>query len=199
MTMTIKELRKQTGLSQSQFAKKFHLNVRTLQTWEQNTRPTPEYVIFLIKSIINNKEDVAMTGKLSIRSMRCLDENLTYDLFRSEICHMLNYYKDLAFVEIILRHDFIGVFWKKHWYAKAFYTLSILDYLSDQYDMPYFAAYDQIRSQKLSQPQFPQDINILEKLGNNAKKTAIKECQNSPIGKYFYKYNIVEWSIYDVI
>ena len=50
--MTIKELRKQTGLSQSQFARKFHLNVRTLQTWEQNTRPTPEHVIYLISSIL---------------------------------------------------------------------------------------------------------------------------------------------------
>ena len=50
--MTIKELRKQTGLSQSQFARKFHLNVRTLQTWEQNTRPTPEYVIYLISSVL---------------------------------------------------------------------------------------------------------------------------------------------------
>ncbi len=60
--MTIKELRTQTGLSQSQFAKKFHLNVRTLQTWEQNTRPTPEYVIFLINSVLeyenlNNYEE----------------------------------------------------------------------------------------------------------------------------------------------
>ena len=55
--MTIKELRTQTGLSQAKFAKKFHLNVRTLQTWEQNTRPTPEYVIYLISSVLQYERE----------------------------------------------------------------------------------------------------------------------------------------------
>lgn len=51
--MTILELRqKKTGLSQSQFAKRFHLNVRTVQTWEQGTRKTPDYVIWLITKVI---------------------------------------------------------------------------------------------------------------------------------------------------
>lgn len=56
--MTIKELRTQTGLSQAKFAKKFHLNVRTLQTWEQNTRPTPEYVIYLISSVLQYEQKI---------------------------------------------------------------------------------------------------------------------------------------------
>ena len=61
--MTILELRQKTGLSQSQFAKRFHLNVRTVQTWEQGTRKTPDYVIWLItrvlelEKIINVKRD----------------------------------------------------------------------------------------------------------------------------------------------
>ena len=46
--MTILELRQKTGLSQGQFAERFHLNVRTVQTWEQGTRKTPDYVIWLI-------------------------------------------------------------------------------------------------------------------------------------------------------
>jgi putative transcriptional regulator len=61
--MTILELRQKTGLSQSKFAKRFHLNVRTVQTWEQGTRKTPDYVIWLItrvielEKIINVKRD----------------------------------------------------------------------------------------------------------------------------------------------
>ena len=54
--MTILELRKKTGLSQSQFAKRFHLNVRTVQTWEQGTRKTPDYVIWLIARVIELEE-----------------------------------------------------------------------------------------------------------------------------------------------
>lgn len=54
--MTILELRQKTGLSQSQFAKRFHLNVRTVQTWEQGTRKTPDYVIWLITRVIELEE-----------------------------------------------------------------------------------------------------------------------------------------------
>ena len=54
--MTILELRQKTGLSQSQFAKRFHLNVRTVQTWEQGTRKTPDYVIWLITRVIKLEE-----------------------------------------------------------------------------------------------------------------------------------------------
>lgn len=55
---TIKQLRQQTGLSQSQFAKKFHINVRTLQRWEQGQTPTPDYVVFMISRIIELEEEV---------------------------------------------------------------------------------------------------------------------------------------------
>lgn len=44
------------GLSQGQFAKRFHLNVRTVQTWEQDTRKTPDYVIWLIARVIELEE-----------------------------------------------------------------------------------------------------------------------------------------------
>ena len=54
--MTILELRQKAGLSQSQFAKRFHLNVRTVQTWEQGTRKTPEYVIWLIERVMELEE-----------------------------------------------------------------------------------------------------------------------------------------------
>ena len=56
--MTILELRQKTGLSQSQFAKYFHLNVRTVQTWEQGTRKTPDYVIWLITRVIELEEKI---------------------------------------------------------------------------------------------------------------------------------------------
>ena len=54
---TIKELRDSLGLSQSKFAEKFYLSVRTLQNWEQGYRETPAYVIKLIKRIIELEEE----------------------------------------------------------------------------------------------------------------------------------------------
>ena len=62
MLMTILELRQKTELSQSQFAKRFHLNVRTVQTWEQGTRKTPDYVIWLIARVIELEEMINAKG-----------------------------------------------------------------------------------------------------------------------------------------
>lgn len=61
---TIKQLRQQTGLSQSQFAKKFHINVRTLQRWEQGQTPTPDYAVFMVGRIIELEEEVEWIKRL---------------------------------------------------------------------------------------------------------------------------------------
>ena len=55
--MTIKELRKRTGLSQSKFAERFSLNLRTLQSWESNDyRQAPRLVINLISEILDMQD-----------------------------------------------------------------------------------------------------------------------------------------------
>lgn len=51
-TITIKELRESTGLSQSKFAEKYHIPVGTLQHWEQGVRKPPEYVEYLLNCLI---------------------------------------------------------------------------------------------------------------------------------------------------
>lgn len=50
--MTIKEIRERTGLSQSQFAKRYGISVRTLQGWETGKRP-PEYVLSLLERCVS--------------------------------------------------------------------------------------------------------------------------------------------------
>ncbi len=61
--MTIKELRTRTGLSQSQFAEKFHISVRTLQRWEQDQNRVPEYVPYMIKRILDMEKRLSEYGK----------------------------------------------------------------------------------------------------------------------------------------
>ncbi|MBR6384068.1 MAG: helix-turn-helix domain-containing protein [Lachnospiraceae bacterium] len=48
----IKELRKETGLSQSKFAAKFGIPVRTLQQWEQGISAPPEYLVRMMVYIM---------------------------------------------------------------------------------------------------------------------------------------------------
>lgn len=54
--ITILELRKQTGLSQSQFANRFHLSIRAVQSWEQGKRNTPDHVLYMIQKILEYEE-----------------------------------------------------------------------------------------------------------------------------------------------
>lgn len=51
--MKIKELRDLTGMSQSQFAAYFGISVRTIQQWEQERRQPPEYLVGLLKRILD--------------------------------------------------------------------------------------------------------------------------------------------------
>lgn len=59
--MNIKEIREITGLSQSKFAEKYQLPVRTLQDWEIGRRNPPIYVISLLERVV--KEDFYIKKK----------------------------------------------------------------------------------------------------------------------------------------
>ena len=48
----IKQLRKNTGLSQSKFSAKFGIPVRTLQQWEQGVSAPPEYLVRMMAYIL---------------------------------------------------------------------------------------------------------------------------------------------------
>ena len=56
-SIAILELRKQTRLSQSQFAKEFHIQLKTLQSWEQGWRNTPECILYMIQRILELESD----------------------------------------------------------------------------------------------------------------------------------------------
>ena len=49
--MTIKQIRKLTGLSQSKFAEAYGVPLRTLQGWEMG-RPVPPFVLHLLERIV---------------------------------------------------------------------------------------------------------------------------------------------------
>ena len=53
--MSIKEMRNQTGLSQSKFSGMFDIPVATLKDWEQGRRNPPFYVVNMIKMILEHK------------------------------------------------------------------------------------------------------------------------------------------------
>ena len=49
----IKNLRRETGLTQREFAKRYHIkNLATLTHWEQGISKPPDYVVFLLSRVI---------------------------------------------------------------------------------------------------------------------------------------------------
>lgn len=62
--MSVKELRIATGFSQAKFADMFRIPVGTLAHWEQGIRKPPEYVVFMMKSIL------LQSGKISLEEER---------------------------------------------------------------------------------------------------------------------------------
>lgn len=50
--MDILAERKKLKLSQSEFASYFHIPLKTLQNWEQHVRMPPDYVVWMIRRIL---------------------------------------------------------------------------------------------------------------------------------------------------
>lgn len=48
----IKALREITGLTQKQFAEKYHISYRNIQNWEEGHRKCPEWVLYLLERLI---------------------------------------------------------------------------------------------------------------------------------------------------
>ena len=53
---TIKELRAQTGMSQRAFAERFGIPVRTVEQWCTGKRQPPEYVVAMIRTILEYEQ-----------------------------------------------------------------------------------------------------------------------------------------------
>jgi putative transcriptional regulator len=49
---TIKEIRNDTGLSQSKFGEKFHIPTINISNWEQGVHKPPSYVVYMIEHIL---------------------------------------------------------------------------------------------------------------------------------------------------
>lgn len=56
--MTVKDLRKRTGLSQSKFASKFHIHPMNISHWERGDRTPPEYVIYMMNAILDLEDEL---------------------------------------------------------------------------------------------------------------------------------------------
>jgi len=55
--MTIKEIRQTTGLSQKQFAERYHLSKRQIESWEQGRRKVPKFILWALTILTGNDRE----------------------------------------------------------------------------------------------------------------------------------------------
>ncbi len=129
------------------------------------------------------------------------NNRMSFDHFRSEMCHILKELGDYVFIQNINSKNVIDSCWENEWEAEALYLLAMMDYLSDLHCLSKCADYDKYRKYKLKEPLFPGGILMMDKVmpDKHIKEKTIEDLKNNQLAQYFLKYNIIEGDIRDVI
>jgi hypothetical protein len=124
-----------------------------------------------------------------------MEKRITFELYKSAICHEVKNKGDLQFIEDILLSDQIINLFNKKWYRECLYLLAMVDYLSKENGIPLYNRYNFIRNTKLKEIIYPVGIILLSFIYNNnePKERSLKEAIPE-----FLKYNIVEAEIRNV-
>lgn len=120
---------------------------------------------------------------------------LSFEAFKSNVCHMVKDMGDVDFIVNILQSDDISCYWNKMWYREAFYLLAMVDYLSRVNDIPLCTKYNEIRSRTLDKTIYPRDIEMAARLFPSLDVKEQCKCEAIP---EFMRFNIVESEIRNV-
>ena len=141
--------------------------------------------------------DMSMESLIAPAVQRAEEERRrpSFELFKSNTCHMVKDMGDIPFIIQLLETDQIRTLYEKKWYPEALYLLAMLDYLSRENQVPICTNYNDIRTAKLQRPVYPSSVVILCKtLRSNAPK---EECYRMAIPE-FLRFNIVESEVRNV-
>lgn len=118
-----------------------------------------------------------------------MQESISFELFKSNVCHRVKDIGDIPFVIETLRFDEIRSYHNRKQYPQAFYLLAMVDYLSRENGLPLCNAYSDMRKQKLAAPLYPQSVLAMAKVTEDdavlaeSFKNAIPEFKNFNIAE----------------
>ena len=118
-----------------------------------------------------------------------------FETFKSNVCHLVKDKGDIDFIIDILKSGKIRDYWNREWYPESFYLLAMVDYLSKENGLPLCREYDDIRNCTLSEPLYPRDIMLMEKLDSSLD---MREQSREEAIPEFMRFNIVESEIRNV-
>lgn len=154
---------------------------------------TAETVYKLAKAL-----DTTVEGLLDAAAMDAIRQEgrLSFELFRSQVCHRVKEKGDIDWMIYILQTDEIRILFERQWYPEAFYNLAMLDYLSRLHNIERCANYDDIRSCKLKETIYPAYVSLMAKRKKNTKE--LKELKERAIPEFLH-FNIVEPEVRDIV
>ncbi len=189
--MTVEELRKEKGLSRLQLAKISGLPYST------------------VSDICTGKTSVARCSvETAYKLMQALHVDFMelagpsvvarpdFELFKSEICHLVKRKGDIGFLLETLEEDKIRQLYRLGWYAECLYLLAMVDYLSRENNVALADCYNDLRCRKMPEPIYPKGVLALCAAAGNsdAKKQAYQEAIPE-----FKRFNIIESDIRNVV
>lgn len=119
----------------------------------------------------------------------------SFEVFKSNVCHMVRDKGDIDFIIDTLASDEIRILYDRKWYADAFYLLAMVDYLSRENNVPLCTNYNDIRTKKLRKVIYPVGVMLSDTAAKTDKHR--KECMKNAIPE-FLRFNIVESKVRNV-
>ena len=125
-----------------------------------------------------------------------LEKRDSFEVFKSNICHLVKYMGELDFIKYMLTSKEIQKLYQHEWYLECFYLVAMTDYLSRKNNIPLYNGYDTIRCYTLEQPVYPSGIYMRYLLSKD--ENVLKESYDNAIPE-FKRFNIVENEVENVV
>lgn len=125
-----------------------------------------------------------------------LQKRISFELYKSNVCHRLKELGDIKFIMETLKNDDINRLFKRKWYPESLYLLAMLDYISRENDVPLCTKYAPLRTMKLQETLYPTGILAMAMTSKTEKVLEDVLVQSIP---EFLRHNIVENEVRNVI
>lgn len=138
--------------------------------------------------------DVSMESLIE-PEMQVQEHRSSFEVFKSNVCHLLKDKGDTDFLIDTLTNDEIRRLYERKWYAESFYLLAMVDYVSRENEIPLCTRYDDIRRQKMKDTIYPLSVVLLDEAMDSEQNREDSLAHAIP---EFLRFNIVESEVRNV-
>ena len=121
---------------------------------------------------------------------------VSFELFKSNVCHDVKRNGDERFIEQTIKSDIIRRYYQNEWFPESLYLLAMIDYLCRINNIKLCDNYNDLRTAKLNEIIYPASIIALAEITKDENYKC--EAFNNSIPE-FKRFNIIENEVQNVI